>query len=87
MAHNPAWHAEYRRLENEAAAASSALSTARKNLDRKRPPANAQATYDAALVKARETGVARWEFEMTGATIVDSATLESREWFTSLRRV
>ena len=69
-----AWNGEYLCLENAANEASLALRIARCALNRKRPPANAQAVYDAALIAARETGTARWNFEMAATTIVDSAS-------------
>ena len=71
MTFNPAWHAEYARLENAAAEATEALRAARRMLDRKRPAANARAIYNAALEKARSTGTARWDFEMAATTIVE----------------
>lgn len=85
MNHNPAWHAEYLALENAAAAANEVLRVARKALERRRPPANAQAAYDAALAAARAAGDARWEFEMAATTVVDIASLPIIEWARALR--
>lgn len=85
--HNPAWHAEYLRLENAATAASEELRCARRLLDRKRPPVGAQAAYDAALDKARETGAARWEFEMAATKIVDTRDVSAGEFFATLGAV
>ena len=52
MAHNPAWHAEYLRLENAEAAARSVYRAAR------------GAEKAVALDALRVAGAARWDFEM-----------------------
>jgi hypothetical protein len=85
MAHDKKWHAEYLQLENAAAKASAELRAARKMLDRKRPPSGAQARYDAALIAARATGAARWNFEMAATQIVDISTLPTAAWADALR--
>lgn len=80
MAHNPEWHREYARLELAAGIATEAYRTARRALDRKRPPAGAQAAYDAALTAMRAASTARFDFEMAATVIVDIATLPVAEW-------
>jgi hypothetical protein len=85
MTRTAEWHREYLRLENAAAAASAELRAAGRALGYKRVPAGAQARYDAALEAARETGRARWEFEMAATVIVDIATLPAAEWAAALR--
>jgi hypothetical protein len=85
MAHNPEWHAEYLRLEIAANKAAAALRDAQRVLDRKRRPAGAQAAYDAALAVSRAASAARFDFEMTGCKIVDTATLPATEWARALR--
>lgn len=85
MAHNPEWHAEYRRLENEELAARMAFRAAQSLMDRKRRPTDAQARYDAALDAFRAAGQARWDYEMAATKIVDIATLPPLEWAASLR--
>ncbi len=78
------WHAQYLALEIAASAASERLHTARRALNRKRPPVNAQAEYDAALAASRIAGKARWDFEMAATVIVDVATLPTKQWAASL---
>lgn len=73
MAFDPAWHAEYARLEVAYEAAKEECRLARRALERKRPPAGAQARYNAALEASLATGKARWDFEMAATVIVDSA--------------
>ena len=72
MAHNPAWHAEYLRLENAEAAARSAYRRAR------------GVKKAAALDALRTAGSARWEFEMAATKIVDIASLPVRKWAAAL---
>lgn len=74
MAHNPAWHAEYLRLENAEASARAAYRSAR-----------GAAKKAAALEVLRATGKARFDFEMAGCRIVDIATLPAGEWAQALR--
>lgn len=74
MAHNPAWHAEYLRLENAESEARVAYRSARN-----------PAKKAAALEILRVAGKARWDFEMAGAVIVDIATLPTAEWAQALR--
>lgn len=85
MAHDPAWHREYALLELAEGMAREALHTARRALDRKRPPAGAQASYDAALDALRAAGRARFDFEMAAAVIVDISALPVAEWAAALR--
>ena len=70
---NTAWHAEYLRLENAEAAARAAYRSAR-----------GAAKKEAALETFRAAGKARWDFEMAGCQIVDTATLPVKEWVASL---
>lgn len=80
-----AWHAEYARLERAAAEASETWRIARRALDRKRPPADAQAAYDAALERSRAASAARFDFEMAATKIVDIATsTDPREFVRAL---
>ena len=72
MAHNPAWHAEYLRLENAEAAARSVYRAAR------------GAEKAVALDALRVAGAARWDFEMAATKIVDIATLPAREFVAAL---
>lgn len=85
MTYDPAWHAEYLRLENAENAAREVYRVAKKAVERKRPAAHAQAIYAAALEAFRAAGKARWDFEMAATVIVDIATLPVGEWVRGLR--
>lgn len=85
MTHNPAWHAEYLRLENAENAAREVYRVANRVLARKRVPAGAQAACDAALAAFRAAGKARFDFEMAGVRIVNISTLPTNEWAQALR--
>ena len=84
MTHNPAWHAEYARLEMAEEAARETYRLARRLADRKRPPADAQSQADAALEMFRAAGKARFDFEMAGTVIVNSADLRPTAWLAAL---
>ena len=73
MAHDPAWHREYLRLENAEAACRATYRAARS-------PAKKAAALDA----LRTAGAARWEFEMAATKIVDISTLAPREFIWAL---
>lgn len=73
MAHNPAWHAEYARLEHAECVAREAYRTAR-----------GAAKKAAALELLRTTGKARWDFEMDATRIIDIATLPPAEFVAAL---
>lgn len=83
MAHDPEWHREYYRHELAAETANNAYRSARRAYDRK-PTASAKARLDETLTAMRETGKARWDFEMGSAVIVDIATLPAAEWARAL---
>ena len=73
MAHDPAWHAEYLRLENAEMAARIAYRSAR-----------GIAKKAAALDALRVAGAARFEFEMAACKIVDITTLPPAEYVAAL---
>jgi hypothetical protein len=70
---NTAWHAEYARLELAEMKARAAYRSARGAVKKA-----------AALEVFRAAGKARWDFEMAGCRIVDTATLPPAEWLASL---
>lgn len=75
MAHDPAWHREYLRLENAETAARIAYRAAR-GVGKKA----------AALDALRVAGAARFNFEMAATKIVDIATLPAANWTRALHR-
>jgi hypothetical protein len=72
------------RLENAHDAAKAAWWKAKRNLERKRSPANAKAAYDAALAEMRRAGDERFAFEMAATKIVDVATLPVNEFWRAM---
>jgi hypothetical protein len=73
MAHDPAWHAEYLRLENAEASARIAYRSARGK------------RKEVALEALRVAGAARFDFEMAATKIVNIADLPVAEWARALR--
>jgi hypothetical protein len=69
---NTEWHAEYARLELAEMNARAAYRKAR------------GVKKELALEVFRAAGKARWDFEMAGCVIVDTATLPPRAWLASL---
>ena len=87
MTFDPAWHAEYARRETAMGVAREEMRAARRIAERRRPPAGAQAAYEAAFATFSAASNARWDFEMAGAVIVDIATLPATEWMQALKEL
>lgn len=77
-------HAEYARLENAYETAKAEYRIALRRAEYKRPPAGAAESAEAALTALRETGDARFAYEMAHTRIVDIATLPPAEYVAAL---